>query len=162
MATAYIALGSNQGDKGFYLTQAAGLLARTPGLTLQRASSRYETEPWGVAGQDDYWNQVLSFKCSLAPKALLNSCQAAEERLGRRREKRWGPRVIDIDILLLGAWVCREERLTIPHPYMKKRLFVLIPLMEIAPGLVFPDDGRPIGEVVALARTTQDSRIKRL
>jgi 2-amino-4-hydroxy-6-hydroxymethyldihydropteridine diphosphokinase len=159
MAEVYVGLGSNRGDREAHLSRAGTLLASTPGIVVRQASSCYETEPWGVAGQADYWNQVLALECGLAPEMLLTRCLDIERRMGRVRLERWGPRIIDIDILLFEARICQDARLTIPHPYMKQRLFVLTPLQEIAPGLVFPDDGQTIEEVVILARKTHPIRI---
>jgi 2-amino-4-hydroxy-6-hydroxymethyldihydropteridine diphosphokinase len=158
MERVYLGLGSNQGNRLLHLKQAAGLLAENPGLILRRQSSIYETEPWGEAGQEDFCNQVLAFDCSLTPAELLEYCQSVEKQLGRRVTYRWGPRVIDVDILLFGDMTLDEEWLTIPHLYMKQRLFVLAPLEEIAPAFVFPD-GQSIKEVVAAAYQSDPQRL---
>jgi 2-amino-4-hydroxy-6-hydroxymethyldihydropteridine diphosphokinase len=162
VATVYVGLGSNLGDKGLNLDQAFEYLAEAPDIILQRVSSRYETEPWGVSGQEPYWNQVLCLETSLDPEILLNRCQEIERRLGRKRLSHWGPRTIDLDLLLVDDLVYGSETLQLPHPYMKERLFVLIPLAEIAPGLVLPPEGIKVEEVVRLARKTHPYGVKKI
>lgn len=144
---AFLALGSNIGDKAENLRAAAKAIATLPGTTVIATSSVYRTPPWGKTDQDWFANAALAVETVLEPLALLEACLAIEIRLGRVRRERWGPRVIDIDVLLHGETRLTSGRLTLPHPAMAERAFVLIPLREIAPDLVIA--GRAIGEVIA-------------
>lgn len=136
MARAFLALGSNIGDKTGHLREAAGRLAQVPGITLGAASAIYRTPPWGVVDQDWFANAVLEVQTSLAPEALLDAALGVEQEMGRLRHLRWGPRLIDIDLLLHEAGPFHSARLTLPHPAMLARAFVLVPLHELAPGLM--------------------------
>lgn len=142
---AFLGLGSNLGDRAYYLKEAISALV---GLTIKiMATSRiYETEPWGVMDQPLYWNQVIEVETTLEPLDLLHVCQEIEHRLGRERKIHWGPRTIDIDLLIYDNKVSESEELILPHPYLEERAFVIVPLREIAPKLVLPS-GRPISEV---------------
>ncbi|MDR3600141.1 MAG: 2-amino-4-hydroxy-6-hydroxymethyldihydropteridine diphosphokinase [Desulfosporosinus sp.] len=141
----FLGLGSNLGDRAYYL--AEGILALAGPMVKIVATSRiYETEPWGVMDQPLYWNQVIEVETSLEPLDLLHVCQEIEHRLGRERKVHWGPRTIDIDLLLYDNRASESEELKLPHPYLEERAFVLAPLREIAPKLVLPS-GRPIAEV---------------
>ncbi|MFY8114795.1 MAG: 2-amino-4-hydroxy-6-hydroxymethyldihydropteridine diphosphokinase [Rhabdaerophilum sp.] len=142
--TAHLALGSNIGDKIGHLRQAAAAIGRLPATRLLRQSSIYRTPPWGKTDQDWFANAALSVETGLAPQALLDAVLEIERQLGRIRRERWGPRVIDIDVLLHGEAVLATPTLTLPHPAMTERAFVLIPLAEIAPDLVIR--GKGIGE----------------
>jgi len=126
----FLSLGSNLGDRLATLAQARVLLDG-PGLRIVVTSSVYETLPWGVTDQPSYLNQVLEGQTTLSPRQLLHRCQAVETRLGRVRSTRWGPRIIDVDILLYGALEINEPDLTIPHPQLAHRAFVLVPLAEL-------------------------------
>lgn len=130
---AYLSLGSNIGDRLDYLTQATKLLNEHPDITVVKISSVYETAAWGLEDQADFYNIVLEIETSLSPKALLGASQGIESALDRTRVIHWGPRTIDIDILLYEDVEIREESLTIPHKYLFERPFVTIPLAEIAP-----------------------------
>ena len=116
-------------------------------------SSLYETVAWGLTDQPDFLNAVLRGDTLLRPLELLDKIQAIENKLGRVREQHWGPRTIDIDILLYGSEVIDEPRLTVPHPYMTQRGFVLRPLADLAAGLTLPD-GSLVGEL--LTTVSQD------
>jgi 2-amino-4-hydroxy-6-hydroxymethyldihydropteridine diphosphokinase len=133
MAKVFVALGSNLGDRASNLARARERLARGV-LTDPVASSIYETEPWGPVAQGRYLNQVIGGETALAPRALLSKLFEIERALGRDRssEERYGPRTIDLDILLYGDRTVREPDLQIPHPRMLERAFVLVPLAEIA------------------------------
>jgi 2-amino-4-hydroxy-6-hydroxymethyldihydropteridine diphosphokinase len=137
MADVYVALGSNLGDCAQNLASAREALGRRA-VKIERASSIYETEPWGAANQGRYLNQVVRGATSLAPKALLSTLLDIERELGRDRAnaERFGPRVIDLDILLYEGVALNEPDLQIPHPRMMERAFVLVPLAEIAPDLM--------------------------
>lgn len=136
MAEVHVALGSNLGDRERNLAAARDALGRGA-LTVERASSIYETEPWGAANQGRYLNQAVRGVTNLTPKALLARLLEIERELGRDRSQaeRFGPRVIDLDILLYDGVVLNEPDLQIPHPRMMERAFVLVPLAEIAPDL---------------------------
>jgi 2-amino-4-hydroxy-6-hydroxymethyldihydropteridine diphosphokinase len=142
--TAYLSLGGNIEPREDYLRRALAELAGRSGLRLLRVSALYASEPWGGVAQAEFLNLAAAVATTLTPEELLTVCQATEDRLGRNRSHpRWGAREIDIDILLLGDAVYHSRRLTIPHPLLTERAFVLAPLREIAPDLRLPD-GRPI------------------
>lgn len=134
----YLGLGSNKGDRYFNLRQGVRALDGTPGLKRMKASSIYESEPWGEPDQAWFLNQVVKTDSSLPPEKLLAVIQAIEENMGRERLKKWGPRFLDIDILVMGSLQLRRSGLQIPHPLLAKRRFVLVPLHEIAPDLLIP------------------------
>jgi len=138
---AFLGLGSNQGDRAGMLAQARTLLAGAD-LVLLRASHLYESAPWGVPDQPWFLNQVLEVRTVLSPQALLEQCHAVEARLGRVRTKRWGPRTIDVDVLLYADLVISAASLTLPHPHLRERAFVLVPLLELAPHLRLPTGER--------------------
>lgn len=134
---AYLLLGTNLGDRSSYLSQATVSIGQRIGL-VQGASSIYETEPWGVTGQPNYWNQVLSVETTLKPAEMLAEIHGIEKTLGRKRHIRWEARPIDIDILYYNDWIIEQPDLTIPHPRLAERRFVLVPLTELAPDFVHP------------------------
>ncbi len=138
----YLGLGSNMGQKLDYLRFAIEQLNLQKGLQLMAKSSIYSSSPWGYADQDSFYNAVLCYKSSLNPQQLLAICQAIELEAGRERLIKWGPRVLDIDILLFDNLQIEEPNLIIPHPYLEQRLFVLQPLAEIAPQLILPNSYR--------------------
>lgn len=147
----YLGLGSNLGDRLAALTDALDLLDAAPGLTLTAVSSVYETAPWGVVEQPAFLNLAAGLATTLAPVDLLAVCQGVERRVGRTPTYRWGPRVIDIDILLYGDAVVSRDKpdLQIPHPRLRERAFVLAPLGEIAADVKAPPDGATVGELLA-------------
>jgi 2-amino-4-hydroxy-6-hydroxymethyldihydropteridine diphosphokinase len=129
-----LGLGANLGDPVANLRRAVGALARA-GVRFEALSSLYRTKPWGVTDQPDFVNACALARTDLEPLALLDLVQATEKALGRRRTRRWGPRAIDIDLLFYGEATWRDARLTLPHPGLMERAFVLLPLAEIAPEL---------------------------
>lgn len=129
----FLGLGSNQGDRQHMLHQARLQLQTLPDWQLLAASSLYQTAPWGNLAQAPFLNQVIACHISLDPWALLQAIQDIEQALGRHRTVHWGPRTLDIDLLAYGQRQIRSQRLTIPHPYLSERAFVLIPWAEIAP-----------------------------
>ena len=131
-----ISLGSNIGDKAANIARAVGLLEARGTLTHIKLSSLYRTPPWGVTEQDWFINACLVASTRLPPLELLARLQAIEHDMGRVRVQRWGPRLIDLDILYYGDLVLKSEALTLPHPEMGNRGFVLIPLAEIRPDLL--------------------------
>jgi 2-amino-4-hydroxy-6-hydroxymethyldihydropteridine diphosphokinase len=132
----YIGIGSNIGDKTTNCQTAVECLAEAGRIV--GVSSFYYTEPVGYKEQEDFINAVASLQTSLSPSELLRICHAIEDRLGRRRTVRWGPRTVDLDILLYGDLVVSRPDLVIPHPLMALRKFVLAPLVEIAPAVIHP------------------------
>ena len=133
---AFIALGSNMGDKNKYLNDAVSALDKADGCEVKKVSSFIVTKPYGNVEQDDFLNGVLELKTYLRPYELLDLLHEIENAAGRKRVRRWGPRTLDLDILLYDDIRMNEENLTIPHADMKNRDFVLTPLKEIAPYLV--------------------------
>lgn len=138
---ALIGLGSNLGDRQGTLQGALAMLGRVPGVRVLAVSAFHETEPvGGPAGQGPYLNAAAELETALAPRELLAALHGIERSLGRDRERevRWGPRTCDLDILLIGRQVVNTPELTIPHPRMHERLFVLRPLAQIAPSAAHP------------------------
>lgn len=156
--TVYIALGSNVGCKRDNMAQAVQLIADLPTTQVVKSSSLYETEPWGKTDQDEFLNQVIEIETALQPEELLHELQNIEIKMGRQRKEKWGPRLIDLDILLYGNEVIDDPQLTIPHPYLRERLFVLVPLAEIGAELQFPDDGATIEEVLSRVLVREGTR----
>ena len=132
---AYIGLGGNLGDPAAAMAAALRALDADPGIKVAAVSSLYRTPPWGVTDQPDFLNAVAALDTKLPPRALLEACLDAERALKRVRGLRWGPRTIDLDILLYGDARIAEEGLQVPHPRMEGRAFVIAPLAEIAPGV---------------------------
>jgi 2-amino-4-hydroxy-6-hydroxymethyldihydropteridine diphosphokinase len=147
----FLGLGSNEGDRAGALRAARDELARR-GVTVAAASSIYETAPQGeILDQPDFLNACLAIDTELAPEQLLDACKDVERRLGREPGgPRHGPRPIDVDVLLLGDVVYRSDRLTLPHPEVTARRFVLEPLLELDPGLALPDGTRLDSRLEAL------------
>ena len=142
-----IALGSNLGDSQHILEDALKKLAQTPGITLQAYSSLYQTEPVGPP-QPDYLNGCALLEVQLAPQELLETLLAVEAEFGRVRQERNGPRTLDLDLLLFDDLILETPTLQLPHPRMKERAFVLVPLAEIAPNWIEPVSGKAIAQLV--------------
>ena len=137
-ATAYLGLGSNVGDREEYIEQAVFLLEKNPNIQVSKRSSNYETEAEGPGEQPPFMNAAVEIRTKLSPHKLMEVCQEIETALGREREVEWGPRTIDIDILLFENEIISDDKLQIPHPLMHERMFVLKPLKEIAPHAAHP------------------------
>lgn len=151
LITAYIGLGSNlgsqHGDRARHLELALDALGSLG--SVSQLSSIYETDAWDVPGkQPDYLNQVAALKTELGPRALIAAMLKIEANIGRVRTERYGARIIDLDVLLLGDVVLDETGVQIPHPRLHERAFVLVPLAEIAPNLVHPGSGVTIEELL--------------
>lgn len=143
IARAFIGLGGNLGDARQTLEAAMTRLANHPDLVLTGRSAFYRTAPWGVLDQPDFVNAAVSVDTALPPHALLDVLLETERAFGRVRDgERWGPRTLDLDLLLHGATVVHDERLELPHPRMAERAFVLLPLADIDPSLEIPGQGR--------------------
>jgi len=149
MHTAYIGIGSNLGEREVTIRDALELLAADPELEVEAVSSIRETDPVGVVDQPRFLNAAIRLTTDLAPHALLERLLAVEQQLGRvRTGERYGPRTIDLDLLLYGDEIVDEPGLQVPHPRLAERRFVLEPLAELDPGLVVPGLG-PIQALLA-------------
>ena len=145
MKKIYLGLGSNLGDREHNLKEAFARIEEHIGHTV-KSSSLYETEPWGYENQEAFLNLCISIETSLSPYGLLESLQTIELELDRVRKIHWGPRTIDIDILLFDDIICEDDKLTIPHPRMRERAFVLIPLYDIEKNLII--DGIKLEDLI--------------
>lgn len=147
---AYVALGSNLGDSRATFAGAIEALGALPGSRLTGRSRIYRTPPWGRTDQPDFLNAVVRLHTSLAPHVLLDALMAIERRFGRMRDgERWGPRTLDLDLLHMDGIALDDSRLTLPHPRVAEREFVLLPLADLAPDLVLPGQGR-VGDLLQL------------
>ncbi len=135
MARAFVGLGANLGDPAAQIEEALHRLDTHEAIAVTARSRLIITKPWGKTDQPDFTNGVAAITTSLAPVALLDTCLSIEKTMGRVRAERWGPRLIDIDVIAYEHLVLRSERLTLPHPYAYRRNFVLRPLREIAPDM---------------------------
>lgn len=151
----YLSLGSNVGDRAAHLAEALRCLQSYPQLQVRKVSSIYETDPVGPPRQPDFFNLVAQVQVDCTATELLEIVQQVESQMRRVRQQRWGPRIIDIDILLYGNETIDTPELQVPHPQIMQRQFVLVPLAEIAPDLILPD-GRP----AAQAANTDDPTIR--
>lgn len=152
-----IGIGANLGDPRATVQEAVRRLAAE--FRVLVVSSPYRTKPWGIEDQPDFVNAVVRLESDLAPGDLLDRLKALEVEMGRRPGVRWGPRVVDLDILLAGRTVLSSERLTIPHPRLAERGFVLMPLSEIAPGLVHPVLHRTMTELANALPETERTAV---
>ncbi len=139
---AVVALGSNIGDKVANVEHAVALLTEPGDIELTSRSRIYKTPPWGNTDQDWFVNACVGVRTGLDPHALLAKCLAVEEKMGRHRSEKWGPRIIDLDILVYGDVDLSDDTLTVPHPHITKRAFVLAPMADIVPDLEL--EGRTI------------------
>lgn len=144
----YIALGTNLGDRSTNL-MAAQMMLSQEGIRLRGASKVYETAPWGVLDQPDFLNQVLMVETQQNPQELLKCFKDIEYRLGRRTGVRYGPRPMDLDILLYDDMVLETPDLVIPHPRLAERAFVLVPLADLAPDLIHPVLKKTVRELLS-------------
>lgn len=149
----YLHTGANLGNRESNLKWANQWIEREIG-PIEKASKVYQTKAWGITDQPDFLNQALLVSTRLSPFELLEKIQTIERRMGRVREIKWGERIIDIDILFYNDQIIDTEKLAIPHPYLHYRNFVLLPLMDIAPGLVHPAFGKTIEELYANSEDT--------
>lgn len=159
MNHAFLLIGGNLGDRAAHLAQARDLISRHIGPVC-KSSAIYETAAWGLTDQPDFYNQAILVTTPLLPEPLMQTILAIESDMGRIRKERYGPRVIDIDILLYNNLVYRSPAVTLPHPRMTERRFVLAPLDEIAPEEVHPTLHRTIHQL--LLQTMDDSPVKKI
>ncbi|SDO62660.1 2-amino-4-hydroxy-6-hydroxymethyldihydropteridine diphosphokinase [Alkalicoccus daliensis] len=153
----YISLGANIGNRVEQLKQAVEMLQQREEIRILALSSFYETKPVGVTDQPDFINAVVKIDTSLPPLTLLEVTQYIEQELGRVRKEKWGPRKIDLDLLLYGEETIELESLIVPHPRMTERGFVLLPLEELTPDLTLPEpDGRSISHCIRALGDTSD------
>ena len=146
---AYIAIGSNQGDREFYLLRAVAEIGKIPDTKVTGLSPFYETTPVGVADQPNFYNAVLRLSTRLSPHDLLKALQNIEDNVfKRKRTVKWGPRSMDLDILLYGNQIVNSPELVVPHPQMSSRRFVLQPLSDLAPELIHPEVGLSIKQLL--------------
>jgi 2-amino-4-hydroxy-6-hydroxymethyldihydropteridine diphosphokinase len=142
-----VALGSNLGDKTANIDRAIALLTEAGDVRLLARSRNYATEPWGKTDQDWFVNAAIAVATELSPRALLARCKAIERRMGRVETEKWGPRIIDLDLLIYRGVEMGDDDLALPHPHIGARAFVLAPLMDIAPDLVI--GGKSVRELYA-------------
>jgi len=153
---AYIGLGSNLGDRELNLLRAVAELGKLPESKVTGLSPFYETSPVGVTDQSNFFNAVLRLSTRLTSHALLLQLQHIESAIFRRkRTEHWGPRTMDLDLLIFGNEIINESELVIPHPRMAERRFVLEPLCKLAPDLIHPALGRTMGELLAALPLTE-------
>ena len=158
MTGAYIALGGNIGEPHLQVLDAVDSLARLPRTRLLSRSRLYRTPPWGVLDQPPFVNAAVLLETGLEPHALLDALLAIEQRAGRVRAERNAPRTLDLDLLHMDGVQLDDERLTLPHPRMHERAFVLLPLADVAPDLVLPGQGS-VRELLARVDTQGCERL---
>jgi len=151
----YLHTGSNIGDKKARLSQALAHIETEVG-TILKTSALYQTEAWGLTNQDDFFNQAVLISTEFEPLEVLTKLKEIEVKMGRIKTERWTARIIDIDILFWDNELVNEANLTIPHPHIPERNFVLIPMMEIAPYLVHPILDKNIEELYLASKDTQE------
>ena len=149
---ATIGLGSNIGDKAANIDRAIVLLTQDGAIRLVKASAKFRSDPWGVVDQDWFVNACVSVATDLAPHDLLARCQRVENDMGRVRQQKWGPRLIDVDILTYRDQLIHDPDLVVPHPFIAERAFVLLPLKEVAPDARI--GGRTLDEMIAALAPT--------
>lgn len=135
----FVGLGANLGDRARTMRLALRRLAAAPDVFVAQVSALYETPPWGKTDQPPFLNAAACLQTDLTPPELLRLCQRVEQDLGRERRETWGPRTIDIDLLCIPGVTLRDEALTLPHPYLTRRAFVLVPLADIAAAEIVGD-----------------------
>ncbi len=144
---AFVALGANLGDPALQIRQAIEAMAALPGTQVERASRLYRSPPWGMTDQPTFVNAVAQLRTGMQPVALLGALMEIERVAGRQRSERWGPRLLDLDLLVHGQVMVDAPGLCLPHPHLHERGFVLMPLAEIAPDFHVPGKG-PVLELL--------------
>ncbi|KZZ86553.1 2-amino-4-hydroxy-6-hydroxymethyldihydropteridine diphosphokinase [Bacillus sp. SJS] len=161
-AMVYLALGSNMGDRESYLLDAIKLLNEEPEIEVTKLSSIYETDPVGYTDQSAFLNMAVEISTTYTPCELLDKTQHIEQSLGRTREIRWGPRTLDLDILLYNHENIETERLIVPHPRLPERAFVLIPLNEINSNAFIPAVNKPVSVIIEQLSDKEGVRLWKL
>ncbi|MCL5058002.1 MAG: 2-amino-4-hydroxy-6-hydroxymethyldihydropteridine diphosphokinase [Actinobacteria bacterium] len=156
----YIGIGSNMGDKEGNILGALRMLGEDGRLSAQGSAPLYKTGPVGYTDQDWFLNTVAAYETALTPHELLGALMGIEKKMGRERTVRWGPRVIDLDILLYGDAVVNTPDLQIPHPRIVERAFVVVPLADLAPDILLPGGKTAASLVVDLSKTQAVERYK--
>lgn len=156
MTKSVLSIGSNLGDRLANLQSAVTGLINHPEISLVKVSSVFETKPFGGPEQDDFLNAVIEIETELSPKSLLEFAQKLENESGRVREVRWGPRTLDVDILVYGEQVSLDENLILPHPRISERAFVLVPWFELDPNATIPN----LGNLAELHKTIDKADVQ--
>ncbi len=151
----FLSLGSNMGNRLKYLTDAIDIIEKKIGLVTKK-SSVYESEPWGNKNQNAFYNQIISIQTSLDARILLNTILNIEVELGRKRIEHWGPREIDVDILFYNSQIINDKDLVVPHPEIANRMFVLMPMTELAPGFIHPIIKKSIRDLMRACSDTSN------
>jgi 2-amino-4-hydroxy-6-hydroxymethyldihydropteridine diphosphokinase len=156
----FIGLGSNMENPAARCMEAIQYIETIEGCNVLRRSSFYRTEPVGLLDQDWFVNAVIEIRTAFSARVLMQQLQAIENKMGRQKSEKWGPRIIDLDILLYGQDIIKEDKLTIPHPEFHSRRFVLVPLEEIAPYVIHPAFGVSVAGL--MDRLEDTSRVELL
>ena len=159
MVEAFIGLGSNLGNREENIDNSIRLLSRMEGIELLGRASNYETEPVGPV-QPWFINTAIKIKTTYSPEDILSRCKEVERRIGRVDSLKWGPRLVDLDLLLVKGCILDDKELKLPHPQMEKRRFVLLPLLELEPDLVHPELNTPLKEL--LPKTEKGKKVIKL
>ncbi|MEW5761866.1 MAG: 2-amino-4-hydroxy-6-hydroxymethyldihydropteridine diphosphokinase [Bacillota bacterium] len=160
MTIAYVGVGSNVGDRRWFVREALRLLDEVPGVKVRRVAPLYLTAPVGDVAQEWFLNTVAEIDTVLPPQKLLSALLAIEARLGRVRTRRWGPRTVDLDLLLYDDAEIRTPELTVPHPRLTGRAFAVVPLADLAPERVLPGGARARDLAAALAVVQPVARVE--
>jgi len=161
LAEVYLSLGSNLGDRLRFLKKAIEKIGESDSVVIRKISAVYLTDPVGNPDQPRFLNLVVSIDTSLKPLRLLEYLLDIEEKLGRERNEKWGPRIIDLDILLYDELIISSDRLTLPHPRMHQRRFVLVPLAQINPHLFHPLLKKSVEELLRLCPDQSEVKLSR-
>lgn len=159
MATAYLGLGSNKGERISYIKDALSEIGKIKNTKIVRSSSVYETEPWGIKEQEDYLNSAVEIETELEAVSLLKELKSIEKRIGRTGNVKWSEREIDIDLLFYGNEIIENDFMNVPHKQIENRKFVLIPMHEIAPDFIHPVLKKDMSEL--LKNTADKLKVKK-
>jgi len=159
MVEAFVGLGSNLGNRKKNINNSLRLLVQREDIDIIARASFYETEPVGPI-QPWFINTAVKIETTSSPENILRACKEVEKRIGRVDSLKWGPRLVDLDLLLVNGYVLDRQKLTLPHPQMEERRFVLLPLLELEPDLVHPGLGAPLQEL--LLQTEEDKKVIKL